>query len=99
MNLAYRFDIPHSERLDYLCKVSNNLYNQAMYEFRQTLEREERWLFYADFDKLMKEKTNLEGQVNYKLLKAQSAQQTLRMLDKDIKSFYRSIKVWKAHPD
>lgn len=99
MNLAYRFDIPHSERLDYLCRVSNNLYNQAMYEFRQSLEKENKWLFYADFDKLMKNKTNLEGQVNYKLLKAQSAQQTLKLLDKDIKSFYKSIKAWKAHPD
>lgn len=98
MKLAYRFDIPHSERLDCLCKVSNNLYNQAMYEFRQTLEKENRWLFYQDLDKLMKEKPNLEGRVNYKLLKAQSAQQTLRLLDKDIKSFYTSIKKWKAHP-
>lgn len=99
MNLAYRFDIPHSERLEYLCKVSNNLYNQAMYEFRQTLEREGKWLFYQDLDKLMKEKPSLEGQVNYKLLKAQSAQQTLRLLDKDIKCFYKSIQAWKAHPD
>lgn len=99
MNLAYRFDIPHSERMDYLCRVSNNLYNQAMYEFRQTLEKEDKWLFYADFDKLMKNKTNLEGQINYKLLKAQSAQQTLKLLDKDIKSFYKSIRAWKAHPD
>lgn len=99
MNLAYRFDIPHSERLDYLCKVSNNLYNQAMYEFRQTLDKEDKWLFYQDLDKLMKEKLNLEGEVNYKLMKAQSAQQTLRLLDEDIKSFYKSIKTWKAHPD
>jgi IS605 OrfB family transposase len=70
-----------------------------MYEFRQTLDRDDKWLFYADFDKLMKDKANLEGQINYKLLKAQSAQQTLKLLDKDIKSFYKSIKAWKANPD
>lgn len=99
MNLAYRFDIPHNERLDYLCKVSNNLYNQAMYEFRQTLDRENRWLSYSDLDKLMKEKTNVEGQVNYKLLKAQCSQQTLKLLEKDIKSFYRAIQTWKTYPD
>lgn len=99
MNLAYRFDILHNEKLDYLCKVSNNLYNQAMYEFRQTLDRENRWLSYGDLDKLMKEKTNMEGQVNYKLLKAQCSQQTLKLLEKDIKSFYRAIQTWKAHPD
>ena len=99
MNLAYRFDIPHNERLDNLCKVSNNLYNQAMYEFRQTLDRENRWLSYGDLDKLMKEKTNMEGQVNYKLLKAQCSQQTLKLLEKDVKSFYRAIQTWKTHPD
>lgn len=99
MNLAYRFDIPHSEVLDGLCKVSNNLYNQAMYEFRQTLDRENRWLSYGDLDKLMKEKTNMDGQVNYKMLKAQCSQQTLKLLEKDIKSFYRAIQAWKAHPD
>ena len=99
MNLAYRFDIPQNERLDYLCKVSNNLYNQAMYEFRQTLDKENRWLSYGELDKLMKEKTNMEGQVNYKLLKAQCSQQTLKLLDKDIKSFYRAIQTWKVHPD
>lgn len=99
MNLAYRFDIPHNERLDNLCRVSNNLYNQAMYEFRQTLEQENRWLFYEDLDALMKNKTNLEGQVNYKLMKAQSAQQTLKLLGKDIKSFYRSVQTWKVHPE
>lgn len=99
MNLAYRFDMPHNERLDYLCRVSNNLYNQAMYEFRQTLDKENKWLSYGELDKLMKEKTNMEGQVNYKLLKAQCSQQTLKLLEKDIKSFYRAVQAWKAHPD
>ena len=80
MNLAYRFDIPHSEVLDGLCKVSNNLYNQAMYEFRQTLDRENRWLSFGDLDKLKKEKTNMDGQLNYKMLKAQCSQQTLKLL-------------------
>ena len=99
MNLAYRFDIPLNERLCSLCKVSNNLYNQAMYEFRQVLDREKRWLSYGDLDRMMKEKKNLDGGINYRLLKAQCAQQTLKILEKDIKSFYRSIQAWKAHPE
>lgn len=99
MNLAYRFDIPLNERLCSLCKVSNNLYNQAMYEFRQVLDREKRWLSYGDLDRIIKEKKNLDGDINYRLLKAQCAQQTLKILEKDIKSFYRSIQAWKAHPE
>lgn len=98
-DLAYRFETPHNERLDFLCKASNNLYNQALYEFRQALEKEGVWLWYRDFDRIMKEKTNLEGQVNYKLMKAQCAQQVLKMLDKNVKSFCKSVKDWGNHPE
>lgn len=71
MNLTYRFDIPLNEKLCSLCKVSNNLYNQAMYEFRQVLDREKRWLSYGELDRMMKEKKNLDGDIDYRLLKAQ----------------------------
>jgi putative transposase len=37
----------------------------------------------------MKQVENLEGEVNYKLLKAKVAQQTLRRLDKNFKSFFK----------
>ena len=41
MTLTYSFFIPHTEELDRLCRVSNNLYNQALYLFRQTLKNED----------------------------------------------------------
>ena len=61
MNLIYSFYIPQTEQLINLCKVSNNLYNQALYLFRQALKNENKWLWYADMDKLMKATPNLEG--------------------------------------
>lgn len=98
MNLIYSFYIPQTEQLVNLCKVSNNLYNQALYLFRQTLKNENRWLWYADMDKLMKEAHNLEGAINYRLLKAQVSQQILKVLDKNVKAYCNAIKDFKAHP-
>ena len=79
--------------------VSNNLYNQALYLFRKQLDSDGTWLWYSDMDKLMKKTLNIEGQCNYKLLKSQCSQQVLRVLDKNIKSYCKSIKDWKKHPE
>lgn len=98
MNLIYSFYIPQTEQLVNLCKVSNNLYNQALYLFRQALKNEDRWLWYADMDKLMKATPNLEGEINYRLLKAQVSQQILKVLDKNIKAYCKAIKDFKTNP-
>lgn len=37
MRLVYKFYIQHTEQLDNLFRISNNLYNQALYHFRQCL--------------------------------------------------------------
>lgn len=98
MNLIYSFYIPQTGYLISLCKASNNLYNQALYLFRQTLKNENRWLWYADMDKLMKTTPNLDGEINYRLLKAQVSQQILKVLDKNIKAYCKAIKDFKVHP-
>lgn len=98
MNLIYSFYIPQTEQLINLCKVSNNLYNQALYLFRQALKNENKWLWYADMDKLMKATPNLEGDINNRFLKAQVSQQILKVLDKNVKAYCKAIKDFKAHP-
>lgn len=45
----------------------------------------------------MKETQNLDGMINYRLLKAQVSQQCLRNIDKDIKSYVKSIKEWSIN--
>jgi putative transposase len=47
----------------------------------------------------MKQVENLEGEVNYRLLKSKVAQQTLRRLDKNFKSFFQSYQDWVKNPD
>lgn len=99
MKLVYKFYINHTEQLDSLFKVSNNIYNQAMYLFRRQLDADGTWLWYNDMDKLMKQTLNLEGECNYRLLRPQCSQQVLRVLDKSIKAYCKSIKDWKKHPE
>lgn len=99
MRLVYKFYTNHTVQMDNLFKVSNNLYNQALYQFRRQLDADGTWLWYNDMDKLMKNTLNLEGECNYKLLKAQCSQQVLRVFDRSIKAYCKSIKDWKKHPE
>jgi putative transposase len=50
-------------------------------------------------DKAMKNVENLEGSINYRLLKSAVAQQTLRLLDKNFSSFFRASQDFKKNPD
>lgn len=81
MRLVYKFNIGENENIPSLCKISNNLYNQALYIFRETLSKEGKWLSYFELDAIMKNTNNLDGDINYRLLKAQCSQQVLRILD------------------
>ena len=99
MRLVLKWKNYHNnEQLLALCKVANNLYNQALYLVLTTLEHEHKWLFYNDLNKLMQVIPNLDGEVNYRLLKAQVAQQCLKLLEKNVKSYIKSVKDWSKNP-
>ena len=92
MKLVYKFKHQYNKNLYRLCEISKNLYNQALYMFKKELKDNDRWLFYQDLNSIMQNVTNIENEINYKLLKAQVSQQCLRLLDKNIKSYVKSIK-------
>ena len=98
---AERHVIKHSDPCYFLikdfCHASKNLYNQANYLVRQTFIKENIWLRYEKLDKLSKQ--NLEYPDYKSMPTAQSAQQTLRMLDSSWKSFFKAIKDWKKQPE
>jgi transposase len=77
-----------------LCHLSKNLYNEANYIVRQELFKTGKWVRYNKLNKLLKESSE-----NYKALPAQTTQQTLILLDKSWKSFFKAIKVWKVQPE
>lgn len=100
MRLVYKF-ITNQHKADVfeLCRASKDLYNQALYLIKTTLDTDGNFLFYNEVERIMKVTTNLEGTINYKRLKAQVAQQTLKVLDKSISSYISSIKDWSKHKD
>ena len=80
------------------CHLSKNLYNFANYHARQVYIESGRIPNYYDLEKLAKEENSTNN--DYKSMPtAQSAQQTLRILDKNWKSYNESRKDYKANPD
>lgn len=61
MKLVYKFSIKQNKQLTELCKISKNLYNQALYIIRQELDKNKKWLGYYDLNKIMQKTTNLDG--------------------------------------
>ena len=79
------------------CHKAKNLYNHANYLIRQTFTTDKKWIRYAELDKLLKADEEYPDYQN--MPTAQSAQQILRLLDKNWKSFFASIKEWSAHKE
>ena len=88
---------PFYSMLDGFCFSAKNLYNHANYIVRQTFVKENKWIRYADLDKILKKDMNYPDYTN--MPTAQSAQQTLRLLDKNWASFFKSIKDWSKNKD
>ena len=79
--------------LDYYCFMAKNLYNHANYIVRQKFLESRNWVRYRELnDVLMNDK---EFPDYREMPTAQSAQQTLKLLDKNWESFFKAIKVWK----
>jgi len=101
MKLTYKFKYypnKNNHTLDDLCVTSNDLYNQANYIIKQGLKINNKWVRYCKLEKIMRLEKNLEGEVNYYKLKAQVAQQILRLLDKNWASYFKSVKDYKKNP-
>ncbi len=94
MRLVYRFRYPRSEQLDILAYISKNLYNEANYIIRQEFFANGLWTRYYQLNLQLKKSSR-----NYKLLKAQTSQQIIKVLDKNWASFFKAIKDWKQHPE
>ena len=83
--------------LDEYCFKSKNLYNFANYHIRKTFIDTGEWLKYNKLDKMLKQK---DMDFDYRNMPtAQSSQQCLKLLDKNWKSFFKSIKDWVKHKD
>ena len=88
---------PAYEMLAEFCYLSKNLYNQGNYLLRQQFFAHEKQSSYEQLDKILKEKMDFPDYRN--MPTAQSAQQNLRLLVKDWKSFWKALRDWKKHPE
>lgn len=75
-------------RLATTCTIRHCIFSEKIYN-------EDKWLSYFELDAIMKNTNNLDGDINYRLLKAQCSQQVLRILDKNIKGYYKSVQDYK----
>jgi len=101
MRLIYSFRIDKNDKvyseLEAMSKVSKDLYNQALFEVKKQKETG-KTLSYIELDRIMKTKVNLDGNINYRLLPAKVAQQTLMLLDQNVKSFFKALADYKEYP-
>lgn len=83
---------PKFKVVDQQCFHSKNLYNEANYEIRQKFIKYGEYISYKDMN------FEFKTHENYKLTFSQPANCTLRVLDKNWKSYFRAIKDWKKNP-
>lgn len=83
--------------LDNFCFLSKNLYNHANYIIRNEFVKNNNWIRCNDLDKILKHDLDYPDYKN--MPTAQSAQQILRLIDKNWKSFFASIKDWSKNKD
>ena len=77
------------KNLKELCRKSKNLYNTTLYTIRQHFFETKSYLPYIQVDKMFKETNNDD----YRALPSQTAQQTMRMVDSNFKSFFKLLKM------
>jgi len=88
----YKYNI-----LKTLCLHSKNLYNQANYLIQQYYKYTGKYLTYYDMYYIMRNRENLEHEINFKKLKSGVSQQVLMILDTNWKAYFRSVNDWKKN--
>ena len=73
--------------LDNLCFLSKNLYNQALYRIRQQFFEDKSFKNYYELNRELHD----ENQVDYRALPANSSQETLKLVNQNYSSFFKSL--------
>ena len=84
---------PRYDIIDGAAFAAKNLYNAALYEVRQAFIFGHRYMGYTEVYHCMK------THEAYRALPAKVAQQVMRLLDKNWKSYFEACKAYKEHPE
>lgn len=93
MSLVEKHDFhkysPEYPELDKLCFLSKNLYNVGLYTVRQYFFQNHKHLSYGDVTRAF----TSSNQIDFRALPAKVAQQTLKLVDQNFKSFFALLKL------
>ena len=89
MKLTEQIQVKKSSELSKLCHLAKNLYNSSNWYFRQDFFKLENILSYYDLDFILKHKEA------YRNLPAQTSQQILKLIIRNWKSYFRTIKEYR----
>ena len=78
---------PIYKELDNLCFLSKNLYNQALYRIRQQFFEDKTFKKYYDLNREFHD----ENQIDYRALPANTSQETLKLVNQNYSSFFKSL--------
>jgi putative transposase len=84
----------HWKECDRICFLSKNLYNQALYRIKENYDENGTYINYNELCKQL----ILEKQKDYTSLNTKISQQTLMLLDKNMKSYFKSLREYKNNP-
>lgn len=82
------------KELDMLCFLSKNLYNSALYIVRQFFFNNKKYINWININN----KFTKENQIDYYTLPCKVSQQTLKMVDQNMKSFFNALKAKNSKP-
>lgn len=82
------------KELDMLCFLSKNLYNSALYTVRQFYFENKKYINWININNQF-----IKGkQIDYYALPCKASQQTLKMVDQNMKSFFNALKAKNSKP-
>ncbi len=90
---AEHIEVAYHPALSKICHQAKNLYNRANFLIKTSLKQTSKLLFYYDLDRQLKQEEC------YRVLPAHVAQQTLKLLSRCWKSYFRAKQEWKQNPD
>lgn len=76
---------------DQLCFLSKNLYNASLYNIKQKYDEDQSFLGYHELSKRFSESNNPD----YRALPAKVSQQVMMLLDRNYKSYFKSLKSYQ----
>jgi putative transposase len=96
MQLVKQVQLHRSKVLEEVTFASKNLFNVATYTIRQRFFQDRHWIRYHELWKMLK--SHLDYVKLQELCGSHPPQQVLKQVDRNFKSFFNAMKVWKQTP-